>query len=102
MGCESHKQRVGAMNPRVPIIWAPGEGEKRSFFGGGLHTWKLTTDDTDGAFFMLEDAMEQGKSTPLHRHPEADDVARIQASAKENPRGIEILGPSPFGAVKTR
>ena len=162
------------MSTRVPIIWAAGEGEKLTFFGGGLHTWKLTTDDTDGAFFMLEDVMAQGKCTPLHRHPEADetvyvlegeivvnvdgkenrvgaggmtftprgvphaflvvsdsarvltlqtpgigqafyrgasepatddacetvDIARLQASANENPRGIEILGPPPFAALK--
>ena len=162
------------MNARVPIIRAKGEGDKRSFLGGGLHTWKLTTEDTDGAFFMFEDVMTQGKCTPLHRHPEADetvyilegeilvnvgghesrvgaggmtftpkgvphaflvvsdrarvltlqtpgigqafyrgasepatddqsetvDIARIQASAKENPRGIELLGPPPFETVK--
>lgn len=158
------------MKTRNPIVWAAGEGERRSFLGGGLHTWKLTTDDTDGAFFMFEDVMVGGKSTPLHRHPEADetvyvlageivvnldglerhvgaggmtftprgvphafavvsdearvltlqtpgvgqafyrsasdptsddtsasvDIARVQSSAKENPRGIELLGPPPF------
>jgi quercetin dioxygenase-like cupin family protein len=162
------------MNTRVPIVRAAGEGEKRTFLGGGLHTWKLTTEDTDGAFFLFEDVMVQGKCTPLHRHPEADetvyvlegevivnvggqesrvsaggmtftprgvphaffvasdgarvltlqtpgigqafyrgaseatsddasdtvDIARIQLSAKENPRGIELLGPPPFGAVE--
>ena len=162
------------MNTRVPIVRAAGEGEKRTFLGGGLHTWKLTTEDTDGAFFMLEDVMGQGKCTPLHRHPEADetvyvlegeivvnldgqeshvsaggmtftprgvphaffvvaagtrvlvlqtpgigqafyrgasepanddahetvDFARIHTSAKENPRGIELLGPPPFAALE--
>lgn len=162
------------MTTRAPIIWAAGEGEKRTFLGGGLHTWKLTTEDTDGAFFMLEDVMGQGKCTPLHQHPEADetvyvlegevvvnvdgkesrvsaggmtftprgvphaflvvsdsarvltlqtpgigqafyrgasepaidgafetvDIARIQASAKDNPRGIELLGPPPFAPLK--
>lgn len=158
------------MNAQVPIIRAGGEGDRRSFLGGGTHTWKLTTTDTDGAFFMFEDVMGKGKCTPLHRHPEADetvyilegeilvnidgherhlgaggmtftpkgvphaflvvsdrtrvltlqtpgigeafyrdasepttddtsvvvDIGRIQASAKENPRGIELLGPPPF------
>ena len=164
------------MNARLPIIRAKDEGEKLSFLGGGLHTWKLTTDDTAGAFFMLEDVMTKGKCTPLHRHPEADetvyllegeilvnvdgqesrvgaggmtftprgvphaflvvsdharvltlqtpgigqafyrgasepatddtpetvDIARVQASAKENPRGIDLLGPPPFGTVGAR
>ena len=43
------------MNVRVPIIWAAGKGDKRSFLGGGLHTWKLLAEDTDGAFFLFED-----------------------------------------------
>lgn len=159
------------MDARAPIIRAAGEGDKQSFLGGGLHTWKLLAEDTDGAFFLFEDVMVQGKTTPLHRHPEADemtyilegevivkvdgketrigpggmsfvpkgvphaflvvsdsarllslhspgeasqefyrgasepatddtsetvDIARLQASAKANPRGIEILGPPPF------
>jgi quercetin dioxygenase-like cupin family protein len=162
------------MSPQDPIIRAAGEGDHRSFLGGGHHTWKLMTDDTDGAFFLFEDEMSQGKCTPLHRHPEADetiyllegeilinvdgsesrigpgglaftpkgvphafivvsdtarlltfqtpgigqafyrdasdlatgdvaeavDIARLQASAKRNPRGIDLLGPPPFGAVK--
>ena len=164
------------MSTRVPIIWAAGEGEKRTFLGGGLHTWKLTTDDTDGAFFMFEDVMGRGKCTPLHRHPEADeiayvlegeivanidgkesrvsaggmtftprgvphaflvvsdtcrilalqtpgigqafyrgasepaiddesetvDIARLQMSAQENPRGVELLGPPPFAPLEAR
>jgi len=163
------------MNAQIPIIWAAGEGEKQSFLGGGLHTWKLLAEDTGGAFFLLEDVMARGKTTPLHRHPDADemtyilegevivnvdgketrvgaggmsfvpkgvphaffvvserarllslhspattsqafyrgasepttddtsdtvDMARLQASAKANPRGIEILGPPPFQKVK--
>jgi len=154
----------------APIIRGAGEGEQRSFLGGGLHTWKLMADDTDGAFFIFEDAMGRAKTTPWHRHPEADetvyvldgeivvnidgrehrvgaggmtftpkgvphafkvvsdsarlltlqtpgigqafyrgasdaatndtsetvDIARVQASAKDNPRAIELLGPPPF------
>ncbi len=154
----------------APIIRGAGEGEKRSFLGGGLHTWKLTTEDTGGAYFMFEDVMAAGKATPLHRHPEADemvyvldgeilvnvdgkesrvgaggmtftpkglphafivvsdtarlltmqtpgigqgfyrgasepttddisdtvDIPALQASARANPRGVELLGPPPF------
>jgi quercetin dioxygenase-like cupin family protein len=162
------------MSAQVPIIRAAGEGDQRSFLGGGHHTWKLMTDDTDGAFFLFEDVMAHGKCPPLHRHPEADetvyvlegeivlnvdgtesrvgagglgftpkgvphaflvvsdtariltfqtpgigqgfyrdaseaatgdasdtvDIARLQASAKQNPRGIQMLGPPPFDAAK--
>src|SRR5260221_1946747 len=174
MGHESHERR-DLMSSRAPIILAAGEGDKQSFAGGGLHTWKLLAEATDGAFFLFEDIMVKGKATPLHRHPEADemtyllegeviinvdgketrvgaggmtfvpkgvphaflvvsesarllslhspattsqafyrgasepatddnaetvDIARLQASAKANPRGIEILGPPPFDKVK--
>jgi quercetin dioxygenase-like cupin family protein len=158
----------------APIIRGAGEGEKRSFLGGGLHTWKLTTEDTGGAYFMFEDVLAAGKTTPLHRHPEADemvyvlegeivvnvdskesrvgaggmtftpkgvphafivvsdtarlltiqtpgigqgfyrdasepttddstdmfDIAGLQASARANPRGVELLGPPPFANLK--
>ena len=65
------------MSTPVPIIRAPGEGDKRAFLGGGLHTWKLLTEDTAGAFFLMEDEMTQGKVTPLHRHPEADETVYV-------------------------
>jgi quercetin dioxygenase-like cupin family protein len=65
------------MHTPVPIIRAAGEGDKRSFLGGGLHTWKLTAEDTNDAFFVFEDTMSRGKTTPLHRHPEADETIFI-------------------------
>jgi quercetin dioxygenase-like cupin family protein len=58
----------------VPITRADGEGERRSFLGGGLHTWKLSAEETNGACFLFEDTMARGKTTPLHRHPEADET----------------------------
>jgi len=163
------------MSARAPIVLAAGEGDQQSFFGGGLHTWKLLAENTGGAFFLFEDVMVRGKTTPLHRHPEADemtyvlegeiivnvagketrvraggmsfvpkgvphaflvvsesarllslhspatssqafyrgasepakdgaaetvDLGRLHASAKANPRGIEILGPPPFEKPK--
>jgi hypothetical protein len=30
------------------------------------------------------------------------DIARLQASAQQNPRGIELLGPPPFEALAAR
>ncbi len=156
------------MTGSAPIIRAPGEGDQRSFFGGGHHTWKLMAEDTGGAFFIFEDVLVRGKTTPFHKHPEADetvyvlegeilvnvdgserhvspggltftprgvphaflvvsdharllflqtpgigqafyrdaseagnasetvDIARVQASARANPHGIELLGPPPF------
>jgi quercetin dioxygenase-like cupin family protein len=65
------------MNARVPILRAAGERDQRSFLGGGHHTWKLMTEDTGGDFFLFEDVMAQGKCTPLHCHPEADETVYI-------------------------
>jgi quercetin dioxygenase-like cupin family protein len=163
------------MSTPVPIIRAEGEGDKQAFRGGGIHTWKLLSEDTDGAFFLFEDVMTKGKCTPLHQHPEAAemvyvlegeilvnvdgvetrvgaggmtytpkgvphaflvvsdvartlsmqtpavgqdfyrgasepavdgaadivDIERVQASAKDNPRGVQLMGPPPFERVTT-
>lgn len=55
------------------VVRAPGEGERRWFAGGGLHTWKATAEDTGGVFLFFEDRMEAGKTTPLHTHPDTDE-----------------------------
>ena len=39
-----------------------------------MHTWKATSEETGGAFFLFEDEMVQGKTTPLHSHPESDET----------------------------
>jgi quercetin dioxygenase-like cupin family protein len=56
------------------IVRARGQGEKRWFYGGGLQTWKATAEETNGAFLFFEDHMAQGKVTPVHIHPDADEV----------------------------
>lgn len=65
------------MHTRVPIIRAAGEGDRRAFFGGGIHTWKLKAEDTGGDLFLFEDLLEAGKSTPLHLHPDADEALYV-------------------------
>ena len=67
------------MTTAIPIIRADGEGDKQAFLGGGLHTWKLLAEDTDGAFFLFEDALSRDKTTPLHRHPESDETIYVLA-----------------------
>lgn len=61
----------------VSVVRANGEGEKRWFYGGGLHTWKATSDETAGALLAFEDFVTQGKATPLHCHAEADEVVYV-------------------------
>jgi quercetin dioxygenase-like cupin family protein len=65
------------MKSLTPIVRNAGEGDRRSFSGGGLHIWKLLAEDTDGAFFLFEDTMVRDKTTPLHLHPEAHEVTYV-------------------------
>ncbi|MFN8223442.1 MAG: cupin domain-containing protein [Gaiellales bacterium] len=58
----------------IPIIRQDGEGERMWFAGGGTITWKATGEETNGAFLLFEDYMEQGKVTPLHSHPEDETI----------------------------
>src|SRR5947209_6559088 len=61
----------------VPIIRNEGEGERLWFFGGGVHTWKATAEETDGAFLLFEDHMSAGKTTPLHVHANEDEALYV-------------------------
>jgi quercetin dioxygenase-like cupin family protein len=56
------------------VVRAAGDGQQRWFYGGGVHTWLATSEETGGAFLLFEDAMDTGKRTPLHTHPEADET----------------------------
>lgn len=65
------------MSNSQTIIRDAGEGERRWFFGGGLHIWKARSAETGGAFFALEDVLTQGKVTPLHHHPDQDELLYV-------------------------
>ena len=58
----------------APIIRGTTDGQQRWFYGGGVHTWKATAEETNGAFLLFEDRMDHGKATPLHTHPESDET----------------------------
>jgi quercetin dioxygenase-like cupin family protein len=78
MGQESHERNETPMDRHTStatgFVRAADEGERRWFAGGGLHVWKATAEDTDGAFLLFEDRMATGKRTPLHVHPESDET----------------------------
>ena len=88
------------MSTAVPIIRGEGEGERFWFAGGGVFTMKATAEETDGAFILLEDRMTQGKTTPLHSHPNLDETIIVvegeillYAEGKEHrvgPRGVAV------------
>jgi quercetin dioxygenase-like cupin family protein len=65
------------MKDAKPIIRDEDEGERRWFYGGGLNVWKATADETNGSLFVLEDHLARGKVTPLHQHPDMDEVAYV-------------------------
>lgn len=62
------------MNTLTATVRDSGEGERRWFSGGGLHTWLATSAETGGAFLLFEFAGEQGKVTPVHIHPSSDET----------------------------
>src|SRR5437764_7032065 len=51
------------------VVRADGEGEKRWFYGGGLHTWKATAEETNGAFLLFEDHIGGGQDDALPHPP---------------------------------
>src|SRR4051812_6005885 len=59
------------------MVRAAGEGPRRWFYGGGVHTWLATAEQTGGAFLLFEDALDAGKRTPLHTHPDADETMYV-------------------------
>lgn len=59
------------------IIRQSGEGEEMWFAGGGTFTWKVTGEQSDGAFLLLEDRMVRNKVTPLHLHPEQGEAIYV-------------------------
>jgi len=65
---------MATTTPRQSLVRSTEEGEQRWFFGGGLHIWKSTAEETDGAFLLFEDRMGPGKVTPLHTHPDSDET----------------------------
>jgi quercetin dioxygenase-like cupin family protein len=75
------------------IVRSDEEAEKLWFYGGGVHRWKVTAEETQGAFAIFEDTMERGKTTPLHAHPDSDEIVyvlegEILVHAEGNPRKV--------------
>lgn len=60
-----------------PLVRVAADGARRWFFGGGEHVWKVRAHETNGAFLLFEDRMEQGKMTPLHTHPDSDETMYV-------------------------
>ncbi|POH57377.1 cupin domain-containing protein [Arthrobacter glacialis] len=59
------------------FIRQAGTGDRRWFYGGGIHTWLAKAEETGGASLIYSDTMERGKVTPMHIHPETDEALYI-------------------------
>ena len=92
------------MSTARTIIRGEGEGERLWFAGGGVHIWKATAEETDGAFLLVEDRMTQGKTTPLHTHPNVDETLivlegeiLVYAEGREHRVGTHGVAVAPRG-----
>jgi quercetin dioxygenase-like cupin family protein len=95
---------MSASSDRQSLVKAHDEGERRWFFGGGLHIWKATAEETNGAFILFEDRMDFGKVTPLHTHPDSDETMfvlegeiRMHLDGTEHVVGAGGLASAPRG-----
>jgi quercetin dioxygenase-like cupin family protein len=61
----------------APLVRNHEDAERRWFYGGGLHLWKATSAETGGAFWLMEDVLTRGKTTPLHRHAGGDEIVYL-------------------------
>jgi quercetin dioxygenase-like cupin family protein len=78
-----------AMARVMPTVRQAGEGERRWFYGGGVHEWKVTAAESDGAFLLFEDTMERGKVTPLHTHPASETMYVVAGEVLMHIDGID-------------
>lgn len=61
------------MNHAMPAIIPQNIGENL-WFGGGLVTFKVTSEQSGGEVCVIEHAASRGKRTPLHLHADHDET----------------------------
>jgi quercetin dioxygenase-like cupin family protein len=64
------------MSRAKPAITTQEAGEN-IWFGGGLVTFKVTSEQSRGELCLFEHAASQGKRTPLHLHPDHDEAVYV-------------------------
>ncbi|MBX7084744.1 MAG: cupin domain-containing protein [Nannocystaceae bacterium] len=65
------------MSKPQPLIRSADEGENLWFAGGGVFTMKATCAETNGALMVFEDRVVRGKTTPMHMHPNEDEMIYV-------------------------
>ena len=78
----------------LSLITRQDEGEDL-WFGGGLVTIKISSKQSGGGLLLFEHAAGQGKTTPLHLHPDHDEIAYVhEGEIRLHLDGIEqTVGP---------
>ncbi len=61
------------MSSAMPVITTQNAGENL-WFGGGLLTFKVTSEQSGGELCVFEHAASRGKRTPLHLHADSDET----------------------------
>jgi len=69
---------MNSLTTPAPLVREAADADRRWFFGGGVHTWLATEDETGGTFMIFEDQMEGGKVTPLHTHPSDETLYLLE------------------------
>jgi quercetin dioxygenase-like cupin family protein len=64
------------MNSAVSTV-TPQEAGENVWFGGGLVTFKVTSEQSGGVLCVIEHAASRGKRTPLHLHPDHDETGYV-------------------------
>src|SRR3954469_22802318 len=64
------------MNRAEPAVTTQEAGESICF-GGGLVTFKVTSEQSGGVLCLIEHAASRGKRTPLHLHPDHDETVYV-------------------------
>jgi len=83
------------MSTATPIVRSDSEGERLWFAGGGVHTWKISAKESAGSFILFEMSLSRGKETPLHTHPNEDEMFYVlDGEILVHMAGVEYrLGP---------
>lgn len=64
------------MSTAVPLV-VEAEAGDFIWFGAGLFTFKVTSEQSGGAYIVIEDEMSRGKTTPFHVHPGHDETTYL-------------------------
>ena len=64
------------MSSAVPAVTTQEAGESL-WFGGGLVTFKVTSEQSGGVLCLIAHAASRGKTTPLHLHRDHDETVYV-------------------------